>query len=268
MRSCGTSRSERPLLLTRLFRRALVRARNRAGRYPRTTARAAVPVEREDEWQPLTSVGRDHVHQRTPLLVGFPACTRRISPIWRYWSAVHQLWTTRWRSQRRGHCASTGARRRGQARRRRFGDARADDPAADHEQVEVAREPSCRWRLRGSTQPPDDGAGLPVLVRRLVKTPVTLSCRALEHASRRSPCRPVVARPSRAASSPARRHAPILKAGCPRTRRTADRDASRRCTARIAGLEGARLPERSALEAHEHVAVIVQQGERARTIPR
>ncbi len=91
-------------------------------------------VQRKEERQPLDEVRRDDVHQVAALLVRL-AHEAHVAHLQVAQAAVDQLR----RAGRRGggEVAAVDERDVEPVRRRRFGDPRADDPAADHEQVEL-----------------------------------------------------------------------------------------------------------------------------------
>ena len=94
-----------------------------------------VGVEREHERQPVDEVGRDDVHQCPPLLVRL-AHEPNVAHLEVAQTAVNQL--RRGARRRAGEVAAVDECDIEPVRARRLGDSRADDSAADHEQIEPA----------------------------------------------------------------------------------------------------------------------------------
>ena len=102
-------------------------------RLDRQRAVRSAPVERKQEGQAADEVGRDHLHQQPPLVVGLSHQADVAQPEVAE-AAVDQL-----RRGARGPRAEVPAvdKRDGEPGARRLGrDARADDAPSDHEQVE------------------------------------------------------------------------------------------------------------------------------------
>ena len=100
-------------------------------------------VEREEERQPLDQVRRDDAHQVAALLVRL-ADEADVAHLQVAQAAVDEL--RRGARRRAGEVAALDERDVEAVRGRRLGDPGADDPAADHQQVEPAAPRAARPR--------------------------------------------------------------------------------------------------------------------------